>query len=261
MIRLIVSDVDGTLLAEGQKELQREFVDRANAIQDAGILFAAASGRQYPNLKRLFRDLKQDILYICENGALAVYQNKVLFKQPILREMGMELMADIWEQSGCEVLLSGKTTSYIFPKRMRFYQYMEEVVGNHCTLIEHPNQVEEAFLKISAYCEDGIEPYADALTAKWESRLRTAVSGSRWLDFNSRTAGKGAALRRIRQQFDISYEDTMVFGDNFNDLDMFEQGYFSYAMLHADSDIRAQARYVTQDVASILQDVLYMNER
>lgn len=261
MIALIAADVDGTLLENGMQELSDRVVEQMNALQEAGVLFAAASGRQYPNLKHLFRRVKGDVLYICENGALVVYKNKVIHKLPILRTMGLELMEDIWTQKDCEILLSGKTTSYLLPKQMRFYEYMEQVVGNQCTLMQHPNQVQEEYIKISAYCKEGITPYTDYFKERWQNRLNVAVSGQCWIDFNNRNANKGTALHKVQQQFGISVEDTVALGDNFNDLEMFEQCYFSYAMRHADSEVRRKAHYVTEDVESVLQDVLYLRQR
>ena len=49
MIRLFASDMDGTLL-NSNNEIQHGFYDVFEKIQEKGIIFAAASGRQYYNL-------------------------------------------------------------------------------------------------------------------------------------------------------------------------------------------------------------------
>ncbi len=67
MIRLIATDLDGTLLdAEGK--LPDGIFDRIRALNARGIRFAAASGRQYGNLKRLFAPIARDMDFICETG-------------------------------------------------------------------------------------------------------------------------------------------------------------------------------------------------
>ena len=47
MIKLIASDLDGTLLLNGAQDLPEEMFDLIPRLKKAGILFAAASGRQY----------------------------------------------------------------------------------------------------------------------------------------------------------------------------------------------------------------------
>lgn len=58
MVRLIASDLDGTLLQNGTKEISKEAVYYIKKLYEYGVVFAAASGRQYPNIRRLFRRWK-----------------------------------------------------------------------------------------------------------------------------------------------------------------------------------------------------------
>ena len=74
MVKLIACDLDGTLLLNGAQELNPGTVDQIRKLLSQGRVFAAASGRQYPNLRRLFAGVEDDIAYICENGALVIYK-------------------------------------------------------------------------------------------------------------------------------------------------------------------------------------------
>ena len=60
MIKLIASDLDGTLLLNGAQDLPEEMFDLIPRLKKAGILFAAASGRQYANMRRLFAPVVSD---------------------------------------------------------------------------------------------------------------------------------------------------------------------------------------------------------
>ena len=122
MIKLIASDLDGTLLQNGAQVLTEEAKRVIANVQKAGILFVAASGRQYPNLCRLFGELSKDMVFICENGAYIVQNGQELDSTPMKREIGIALMEDIYGREHCEVLLSGKNTSYLQPKTKE-YEY------------------------------------------------------------------------------------------------------------------------------------------
>ena len=77
MIKLVASDLDGTLLFKGAQSLPEEIFPLIRQLKKMGILFVAASGRQYANMKKMFRPVVDDMAFISENGGLAVYNEKV----------------------------------------------------------------------------------------------------------------------------------------------------------------------------------------
>ena len=97
-IRLIASDLDGTLLHPlGTQALKEGTCDLIRQWLDKGGLFVAASGRQYANLRLIFDPIKDDILYICENGCLVVCDGKILLEAALERELAEKLSMDILE--------------------------------------------------------------------------------------------------------------------------------------------------------------------
>ena len=70
MIRLIASDIDGTLLHNGAAEIDPVIFEEIHRLKQKGILFCPASGRQYHSLRRLFAPAADELTYLCENGAL-----------------------------------------------------------------------------------------------------------------------------------------------------------------------------------------------
>ena len=106
MIKLIASDLDGTILKNGAQELPEGFCELVRRLKEKGIQFAAASGRQYYNLRLLFAPVKDDIHYIAENGSLCVCRDQVISKGLIERELGLRIFKAIRERGGCHCLLS-----------------------------------------------------------------------------------------------------------------------------------------------------------
>lgn len=258
MIRLIVSDVDGTLLQNGERTVSRKCLDLIEDICDKGIIFAVASGREYSNLYRIFGKVQRRIMYICLNGALIIYKGKVICKTPIDRNLGLEIIDDIQSQKRCDVLLSGINTCYIKNTHRAYVDHIVNFLRNNTTLVRNFEDVEDDFLKISVHAGEGIDKYSEYFISRWGLKLPTVVSGENWLDFNGPFVNKGNALMVVQKLFDIREDETMTFGDNYNDMEMFEKSYFSYAMSDAVPEVRAKARYLTPTVESILFDVLRM---
>ena len=155
MIHLIASDIDGTLLQGGQTRLDPALFDVIERLEQHGIRFAAASGRQYTNLRRLFAPVADKIDYICENGSLVISDGSVLYKQVIDRALGTKILRCMLEMEGCEPLLSGVMQCYVQPKDPAYADHMRYFVGNDVAVVEDLTAVPEPFLKIAAYFPDG----------------------------------------------------------------------------------------------------------
>ena len=78
MIKLIVSDMDGTLLND-EKQIDKRIYSLLPKMRQEGIRFVVASGRQYPSLARDFQEHLPEITVIAENGALVMQNEKELY--------------------------------------------------------------------------------------------------------------------------------------------------------------------------------------
>lgn len=255
MVRLIASDLDGTLLNDGRRDVSEEAINMIKKLSKNNIIFVAASGRQYPNLRRLFVEVQDDIAYICENGALVKYKDETLFKSAFDKELSKAIIDDILAKEDCETLISGEATSYLIPKKESYVDHMKNFVKNDVTVVGSFEEITEDIIKISVYKESGVDDVCDYFDKKWSKSAQCTVSGQCWQDFVPKGVDKGSALKIIQGKFNIEPDFTMCFGDNYNDLAMFERAHFSYAMSNANSEIRAKARYVTMSVENILYDV------
>ena len=77
MIKLVVTDIDGTLLPEGTDHLNPELFEVIRALKKNGIQFAVGSGRQYMSMRYLFQPVLDDVIFIAENGSNVMYQGKI----------------------------------------------------------------------------------------------------------------------------------------------------------------------------------------
>ena len=80
-------------------------------------------------------------------------------------------------------------------------------------------------------------------------KYATARRCNGWLSASSairalRSADKGNALKELQNILGIKKEETMVFGDNFNDIGMFQQAGASYAVTSAAEEVKKAAKYV-----------------
>ncbi|MBE5961954.1 MAG: HAD family hydrolase [Lachnospiraceae bacterium] len=257
MIKIIATDLDGTLLQNGAQSVSERAIHQINELNKKGIVFAAASGRQYPNLFRLFGKASENMGFICENGALVMYQGHVISKSSMDRTLALNLIEDIYNRKGCEVLISGEATSYVKPKTESYLYRMTSIVKNNVTVVDDFASIPEDIIKVSAYEKTGIvNGSASYFTKKWQDHAKCTVSGIGWIDFVNPDVNKGTALKSLATYLKIPHDKTMAFGDNYNDLEMLDFVKYGFVMDNAVEDIRSRYVYHTPLVEQTLEEVL-----
>ena len=180
-IKLIASDLDGTLLLNGAQKLQPEIFELIRELKSRGIQFLAASGRQYANLRRLFAPVRDDVIYLCENGCLSFYQERMISRELMERDLALELIDAILDAEGCEALVSGVETCYVQPKDPEFVVHMREVVGNEVTVVEDLRRIPEPYMKVSLF-ERGSLRHTKWWQKRFGDRCTVVTGGNEWLD-------------------------------------------------------------------------------
>ena len=252
MIRLIATDLDGTLLTP-EHQLPPSIFDMIRALRRKGVRFAAASGRQYGNLKRLFAEEAGGMDFICENGAYVVTGGKgsaSWFPPDMVKEISQDIL-----DAGMELLISAPETSYVLSSADRAYTNMiVYLVRNTVTVIEDISSIAGECIKISGYHPAGITDMAPPLQAKWGEKLHCDIAGRDWLDFTM--VNKGDGIRSLSQTLRIPLADIAAFGDQFNDDSMLQSVGHPYIMAHAPEPLRQKGYAVCGRVMDTLSDIL-----
>ena len=117
-IKLICSDIDGTLLQYGKKTLEAEILSQIKALSARGILFCPASGRQYTSLRKLFEPVADCCVFLCENGGVLYKNEQCIGKTPMPRALAEEIAWDMWNRCDGqgEVMLSGQCCGYLMSR-------------------------------------------------------------------------------------------------------------------------------------------------
>lgn len=242
-VKFIATDMDGTLLNE-YSQLDSRFFDLYKQLEDKGIMFAAASGRQYYSLLETFKPVKDSMMFIAENGTLVMHQGKELYSCSMDTPSIINIIQTARSIEGTQIVLCGKNSAYIetqdpkalaeFSKYYRRCQYVEDLLA-----------VDDEFIKVAICHFDGTEAHVyPTVNAKFGETHQVVVSAKIWLDIMNVEASKGAAIKHLQNTLGFSFEETMSFGDYLNDLEMLQESYYSYAMENAHQKVKETARFM-----------------
>uniref|UniRef100_UPI0006CF58FB Cof-type HAD-IIB family hydrolase n=1 Tax=Clostridium sp. NkU-1 TaxID=1095009 RepID=UPI0006CF58FB len=245
MIKLIASDIDGTLVPDGGNELNPELYDVILKLRAKGIQFAAASGRQWLSIESIFEPIKEKVFYLSDNGAYVGLHGRRLYINPIERKTVMDMVQDVRNMDGLDVLICGPDVIYTETDNQEFLDWMVNGYRFHVKQVEDLTRVESEFIKVSVYRKTDVEAHTRTLREKYGDRLKMTLAGDMWLDCMRPGINKGQAVKLLQESLGIKPEETMAFGDQLNDIEMLKQAYYSFAVGNAREEVKAAARFRT----------------
>ena len=251
MIRLIATDLDGTLLHPDGK-MPGDMFDRIRALARRGVRFAAASGRPFSNVRELFAPVETEMDFICENGALVMAQGKrhaTFFP----RSMAEEIIDDI-RKAGLELYLSTPEQCYGVTGASQAFQKETAGRGFHMAYIDDPLALADGYIKITGYHPVDVSPLSPPLQEKWGGRVRCDIAGWNWLDFT--LASKGTGIQTLAEILGVPLADTAAFGDQFNDESMLQVVGRPFIMAHAPAPLLQKGFRTCESVLQAIDELL-----
>jgi len=245
-IRLIASDMDGTLLdADGR--VPDRFWPVLERLLDAGIVFVPASGRQYQTLEAVFGH-RDGLVYIAENGTNVVRDGVSIAIETVVPTIIAPVVdwvrATAAAGADLGIVVCGARSAYIersdesFVSQVRPYYAALEIVDDVVAAAAHDDVLKLAIFDLGQ-AETRTGPAVRALGLAAD----VVISGENWVDIMRPGANKGKALLHLQEHLGISREQTMAFGDYLNDTELLDAAGHSYAMANAHPSIRARARH------------------
>ena len=254
-IKLIASDIDGTLLLNGATRVSPEMFTLIRKLKEKNILFVAASGRQYKNLRELFGPVKDDIAYICENGGICLYQEKIIHEKNLSPELAFTIAEDILAHDNCELQISTSKIQYLKPKASSFLERMQKEIGLKIETITDLNEVKLPISKIAMYSKGGIEN-AQYWQQKYGNLCTVQYGRYDWLDFAPLMTNKGNALNILIEYLHLKKEECIAFGDYYNDISMLQTVGMPIVMDTAPEDMQKIAHHTTSTVEAEIKKIL-----
>ncbi len=244
MIKLVVSDIDGTLVPDGTDRINPEIYEIIRELKRKDIVFVAASGRQYASMRHVFEPVADDIIFIAENGSIVIRGGQTLSSRMIDRTTAEELVHYLRKWKGGHVMLSTPESIWIETRDEAFVSLLRDSYRIHFQIVDDLIPLCSRSNKITLYHTGGeIDAVCGKVCEQFGDRLNVMVAGDIWVDCMSLESDKGSALATIQETMGIAPDETMAFGDNCNDIGMIERAGESYAVRNAHPDLKRAARY------------------
>ena len=245
MIKLIATDVDGTLVKDASPKVYPEIIEMVKELRKKDIIVCIASGRQYSSIEKLFSEVKDDLIFIADNGAHVKCRDKDLNIVNMNTDYVDELIKELRTFKDCEMICEGPGITYIESQNQEFIDFIETQYRCDYKRVDDVLAEGDNIIKASIFRRPSIRDIGEGiLVPKWKDKLKVTMAGEDWVDFMDLSVDKGHALKFIQEFYGISPDETMVFGDNNNDIGMLKRATESYAVETAPDVVKEAANHI-----------------
>lgn len=255
-IKMVCSDVDGTLVEEGKAGLNPEYYDEIRRLKEKGIMFAVISGRSYEASYPLFVPVCNEIIFINDNGAALHYQGKTIKAHSIEDELAKELIRDLKEELKPVTYISSLTGSYAYGPNTKFCDVLKYEFG--LKLNELQNMPEDlpknaGVMSIGVFHPvDAKQAIGEEFIEKWNQheKIQAVPGGQYWFNIIQKNVNKGVALKELMEMYGLENEEVIAIGDNMNDIEMLSLVTNSVAIGNARPEVKEICKYETDTCAN-----------
>ena len=273
MIKLIASDMDGTLLNHNHK-IPKENVELINYAKNQGIEFIVATGRAYYEALPALNEENINCDVISFNGGIVYDKNGNIISITPMLPKDLYYTIEILKRFDISYQLYTKNTIYTKSIETDINAYIDLIRSNgydpdvehlraeaqqkldvgYITEVEnielYLNEKENPPIKIIAISND-ISKLENAAKLLSENKsISVTSSGANNIEIMHKNATKGEALKEIAKIYGINLENAVAIGDNLNDQAMLDIVGYSVAMKNGNTILKEQAKYVTEKTNS-----------
>lgn len=273
-IKMVVTDMDGTLLDEKGEFDRSRLKNILDELDKREIRFVVATGNEIHRMHLLFGDLLERVTLIVANGARIFDKNEVLLGTCWSQDLVAQVLS-YFEGRERDVHLVVTAENGAFVKTGTIFPMIEKVMTaemaqefyRKINFVEtlRPDDFPQV-LKMSMVVNEQVAVQATRqLNQDFADTLNAVTSGYGAIDILQKGIHKAWGVEQLMQKWEIQEQEIMAFGDSENDIEMLQLAGISYAMENADTKTKAVANHLAPankeaGVLTVLENYLSKGE-
>lgn len=245
MKKIIAIDLDGTFL-DSKKNIDLECKELIKKLNSKGYEIVLSSGRHYREMECYIQELElpcdshvisNDGMYVYQVNGVCLWKGQALEYQDIVNIIR-------WMHSKKLLLVCNNTNYILVNSFIRFYLYKIRsflLKRKEVVIRKVPQNIEVE--KMMFYNCLSLKEASSSLERYTVHKMQEGKIG---IEILPRDISKYTALVRLSEMLGISKSNIVFIGDDYNDLECFENITVNFAMENAVEEVKRKAKYVTQ---------------
>ncbi len=249
MKTLFLSDLDGTFL-NSKGEISKRSAEIISKLTNDGVLFSVATARTYATVMKMFENIKLPCPLVLMNG-VTIYdpvKKSIISSNPIPTELGNKIIKEFRDRKIEPMLYfqQGNTLEIYYTALTNDYQRKYVAQRTYCDgkkfIHSHEPVSIEGKKLVYIVSLDRYENIKDVYEAV--SKLDSAhcmfykdnYSDMYFLEIISESVSKASGAKEVKEI--IGADKIIAFGDNLNDIPLFEIADECYAVSNAEEELK-----------------------
>jgi len=268
--KLMALDIDGTLITSGHIVTPRT-MKAIKKVKDLGIKVTIATGRHYPSVVRLARNIGVNAPLVCSDGAIIrdIHSGKVTYHL-LSQEIAVDIVKLTQEYNNFTVqifvkdgkIYSGRSYQrryfsklFSLPPKYSLKGYLNMLrdfafipIKNVGSTEAAISAIKEPVAKVVVYGNDrpgDLLDFREKALNKYGDNISVTSSIPNSIDILNGGVSKAKGIIELAEKLGISCDEIITVGDNYNDLEMIKLAGLGVAMGNAPEQVKSKADYVT----------------
>ena len=273
MIKLFVSDLDGTLIHEPKTGIEpnERNVNAIRLLHENNIEFAVATGRFDYHILEIEGYIESRNYRIGLNGGTIYTKDNTLIRENAFMYEEAEKLKYHIEKNYMKdldylVLQTVEAKRYIkYPsflkKAANFYGYQRRfsAISYSGDIIKELAGRNEKIMKVLIATNPEKKYILQEKLREENFEAEITISGPKSIEIVPKGNTKGNAMKVVMEKESLKENEVAFIGDSYNDISGFEACKYSFAMSHADDFIKSKAAFVVDTVADAVAAVIRIN--
>ncbi len=249
MIKLVVCDIDGTILKQGQNNINNELYCSLQKVKE-NMHLCFASGRTAYGMKSILGNLADGAYLISCDGAVISKDQKILYTRALSPSDVMKIIrAD--EYKDCALAVSTPNETYVLRGQDKIQSQNNGIHTDICKLATAIYEIKDQIVRVCVFNPD----YTPKPIITTSNSMRVSYNSHGWCEYVSAIANKGLAVSDMQMRLYLSKLDTACFGDGQNDVEMMKKARLAISVNDSDSALDEVCCAHTDDLASTLLQI------
>lgn len=264
MIKLILTDMDGTFLNDDGDFNRTLYRSVKQVMEEKNVVFAPVTGKQCERVEEIFGSDSDDLYILGDSATRIKHKGEFVYESLLDNRLGLEIIQTL-EAVSSDITIIACTRSGAVIKNSIPESEKAIVRRSYRKVIEVDdlNTVSDDFVKITVH-----DPLLNCFETKEKlssffEKAYVVASEAAWIDIADKDVHKGTTVENLQKLLDVSPEETMAFGDGYNDLELLTRAKYSFAVRNAVDALKDNAAFITgynhQDaVMHTIHDILML---
>ncbi|WP_246202574.1 HAD-IIB family hydrolase [Virgibacillus doumboii] len=216
-------------------------------MKEKGVVFAPVTGKQCERVEELFGDDASDLWILGDSATRIKHNGEFVYESLLNNKLGLEIIRSLEEISLEHTIIACTRNGAVIKDNIP----QEEVAivrGSYAQVqqVSNFNEIKEDFVKITIHdpahrCFETREKLARFFESAY-----IVASEAAWIDIANANVHKGTTVEQLQRILKVTPEETVAFGDGYNDIELMTRSTYSFAVRNAVQETKDAANFITR---------------